>query len=216
MRRGQKQRAAPYVCSVVTVIVIAAGVRALVNATDSLPLPVFTDITRGAGLNMKIINGADPTEYLTDVNGEGACLIDYNNDGNLDIFLVNGSSRAAKPKGPIPHNYLLRNNGDGTFTDVTAQARLAATGWHSGCAIGDYNNDGLADIYLTSYGPNSLYRNNGDGTFTDVAEAAGVADPRWDFPKWSMGAAFGDYDNDGHLDLYVANFVRFDPRRLPP
>ena len=93
---------------------------------------------------------------------------------------------------------------------------MAATGWHSGCAVGDYNNDGFPDIYLTSYGPNRLYRNNGDGTFAEVAGAAGVADARWGFPKWSMGAAFGDYDNDGRLDLYVTNFAKFDPRRLPP
>ncbi|MGA2077411.1 MAG: CRTAC1 family protein, partial [Terriglobia bacterium] len=160
--------------------------------------------TQQAGLNMKIIDGDETTEYLIDVNGEGACFLDYNNDGYQDIFLVNGTSRQSEAAGQRPHDY------------VTAQAHLGDSGWHSGCAVGDYNNDGFPDIYLTSYGPNKLYRNNGDGTFTEVAEAAGVADPHWGFPKWSMGAAFGDYDNDGRLDLYVANFVRVDPQHLPP
>jgi hypothetical protein len=191
----------------------SAGLRA---AKPSLPLPVFTDISRQAGLNMKIIDGDELTEYLIDVNGEGACFIDYNNDGFQDIFLANGTSRHLEATGKAPHDYLLRNNGDGTFTDVTAQAHLGGSGWHSGCAIGDYNNDGFPDIYVTNFGPNLLYRNNGDGTFTEVAGPAGVADPHWDFPKWSMGAAFGDYDNDGRLDLYVANFAKFDPKHLPP
>jgi hypothetical protein len=210
-------------CVLAAVILIATGARVLVQSADqalagaAVPLPVFTDITQQAGLNMKIIDGEENTEYLIDVNGEGACFLDYNNDGYQDIYLVNGTSRKAEAMGQHPHDYLLRNNGDGTFTDVTAQAHLGRdSGWHSGCAVGDYNNDGFPDIYVTSYGPNKLYRNNGDGTFTEVGEAAGVADPHWGFPKWSMGAAFGDYDNDGRLDLYVANFVRVDPQHLPP
>ena len=216
MRRVARKFRSSSAGFVATTLVLAAGARALVYSVDSTSLPVFTDITHQAGLNMRIINGDDPTEYLTDVNGQGACFIDYNNDGYQDIFLVNGSSRSLEARSQTPHDYLLRNNGDGTFTDVTSQAHVAATGWHSGCAVGDYNNDGFPDIYLTSYGPNRLYRNNGDGTFAEVAGAAGVADARWGFPKWSMGAAFGDYDNDGRLDLYVTNFAKFDPRRLPP
>ncbi len=194
--------------------------RTVLNSAEqtarSAPLPVFTDITQQAGLGLKIINGDDTTEYLMDVNGTGACFLDYNNDGFQDIFLVNGTSRKSEAAGLHPHDYLLRNNGDGTFTDVTAQAHLGDSGWHSGCTVGDYNNDGWPDIYLTSYGPNKLYRNNGDGTFTDVAAAAHVDDPHWPYPKWSMGAAWADYDNDGQLDLYVANFARVDPRHLPP
>ncbi len=206
----------------VATVAIAVAAHTLVKsdhppfARDPVPLPVFTDITRQAGLNMKIVNGDEMTQYLIDVNGEGACFLDYNNDGYQDIFLVNGTSRSDEAAGRHPHDYLLRNNGDGTFTDVTAQAHLGDSGWHSGCAVGDYNNDGFPDIYLTSFGPNKLYRNNGNGTFTDVAQTAGVADPHWAFPKWSMGAAWGDYDNDGRLDLYVANFVRVDPQHLPP
>ena len=201
--------------------VLIAGLRHVGSAgpgteRSAISVPVFTDISRQAGLTMKIIDGDEMTEYLTDVNGEGACFIDYNNDGFQDIFLTNGSSRRSEATGQLHHDYLLRNNGDGTFTDVTAQAHLGSSGWHSGCAIGDYNNDGFPDIYVTSFGPNLLYRNNGDGTFTEVGAAAGVADPHWGFPKWSMGAAFADYDNDGRLDLYVANFAKFDPKHLPP
>jgi len=173
------------------------------------PLPVFTEITQQTGVTYKIICGDEVTEFLIDVNGEGAAFFDYDNDGKPDIYLANGSSRKLDKAGHPPHDYLLHNNGDGTFKDVTEKARLGDTAWSSGVAVGDYNNDGWLDIYLTNFGPNKLYRNNGDGTFTEVAEAAGVADPKWDFPKWSMGAAFGDYDNDGYLDLYVANFVKF-------
>lgn len=182
----------------------------------SAHVPIFTDITRPSGLAHKIINGDKLSEYLIDINGQGACFLDYNNDGFQDIFLVNGTSRKLEASGQHPHDYLLRNNGNGTFTDVTRDAHLGDSGWHSGCAVGDYNNDGYLDIYLTSFGPNKLYRNNGDGTFTEVAAATGVSDPHWPFPKWSMGAAFGDYDGDGYLDLYVTNFVKVDPQHLPP
>jgi hypothetical protein len=210
----------PYVFTVLALI--GAGPRILAPPAHPSPpsadsaLPVFTDITRQAGLTMKIIDDGETTEYLTDVNGEGACFLDYDNDGYQDIFLVNGSTRKSEATDQRAHDYLLRNDGDGTFTDVTARAHLGDAGLHSGCAVGDYNNDGFEDIYVTSFGPNKLYRNNGNGTFSEVAEAAGVADPRWSFPKWSMGAAFGDYDNDGLLDLYVANFAKFDPHHPPP
>src|SRR5438034_8672350 len=172
-------------------------------------LPTFTDITKQAGISCKITCGDKVTDFLIDVNGEGAAFFDYDNDGYPDIYLVNGSSRSLEKAGHPPHDYLLHNDGDGTFTDVTAKAHLGDTEWGGGVAVGDYNNDGYLDLYVTNYGPNRLYRNNGDGTFTDVAAAAGVADVHWTFPKWSMGAAFGDIDNDGYLDLYVANFAKF-------
>ena len=179
-------------------------------------LPTFTDITKQAGIRCKITCGDEVTDFLIDVNGEGAAFFDYDNDGDQDVYLVNGSSRNLQKSGRLPHDYLLRNNGDGTFTDVTEQAGLGDTEWGGGCAVGDYNNDGFLDLYVTNYGPNKLYRNNGDGTFTDVSEAAGVAGPKWEIPKWSMGAAFGDYDNDGYLDLFVTNFCAFNYQKDLP
>jgi hypothetical protein len=173
-------------------------------------LPVFAEITKQAGVAYRIICGDEVTEFLIDVNGEGAGFLDYDNDGDQDIYLVNGSSRHSQKEKRLPHDYLLRNNGDGTFADVTTQAGLGDTEWSSGIAVGDYDNDGFLDLYVTNYGPNKLYGNNGDGTFRDVSEAAGVAGPKWEIPKWSMGAAFGDYDNDGHLDLFVTNFCAFN------
>ena len=183
------------------------------------PFTTFTDVTKTSGLaSFKIICGDKVTDFLIDVNGEGAAFFDYDNDGYEDIYLVNGSSRSLDKAGHPPHDYLLHNNGDGTFTDVTEKAHLGDTEWGGGVAVGDYNNDGYLDLYVTNYGPNRLYRNNGDGTFTDVAEAAGVADVHWPYPKWSMGAAFGDIDNDGYLDLYVTNFAKFyyQPDRPAP
>jgi len=188
----------------------------LTAANVETKFSTFTDVTKQAGVAYKITIGDEVTEYLIDVKAGGACFFDYDNDGYQDIFLVNGSSRKDEKEGHLPHDYLLHNNGDGTFADVTAKAHLGDSGWHAGCAVGDYDNDGYLDLFLTNYGPNKLYRNNGDGTFADVTAAAGVAGPTWNPPKWSMGAAFGDIDNDGFLDLYVTNFVAFDYQKLPP
>lgn len=181
-----------------------------------VPLPLFKDVTKEAGVDYRITCGDEVTEFLIDVNGEGAAFFDYDNDGDQDIYLVNGSSRNSQKSGKLPHDYLLRNNGDGTFTDVTEQAKLGDTEWGGGAAVGDYNNDGFLDLYVTNYGPNKLYRNNGDGTFSEIGEKAGVADPHWDMPKWSMGAAFGDIDNDGYVDLIVANFSAFNYQPFGP
>ncbi len=185
------------------------------NLATKKPL-LFIEITKQAGVAYKIICGDEVTDFLIDVNGEGAAFFDYDNDGDQDIYLVNGSSRNLQKAGQVPHDYLLRNNGDGTFTDVTEQARLGDTEWGGGSAVGDYNNDGFLDLFVTNYGPNKLYRNNGDGTFRDVSKAAGVDGPQWDIPKWSMGAAFGDYDNDGYLDLFVTNFCAFNYQKNLP
>jgi enediyne biosynthesis protein E4 len=182
------------------------------TSADKVParLPTFTEIAKQAGVAYRITCGDEVTEYLIDVNGEGAAFLDYDNDGDQDLYLANGSSRKLQKSEKPPHDYLLRNNGDGTFSDVTQKAGLGDTEWSSGVAVGDYNNDGHLDVYVTNFGPNKLYRNNGNGTFSDVSEKSGVAGPHWDMPKWSMGAAFGDYDNDGYLDLYVTNFARFN------
>lgn len=181
------------------------------------PLPIFTEIAKKAGVDYRITCGDEVTDYLIDVNGQGAAFLDYDNDGDQDLYLVNGSSRRLQKSENPPHDYLLRNNGDGTFSDVTQHSGLGDTEWSSGIAVGDYNNDGYLDLYLTNFGPNKLYRNNGNGTFSDASKKSGLAGPQWDMPKWSMGAAFGDYDNDGYLDLYVTNFARFNYQSdLPP
>ena len=178
-------------------------------------LPSFRDITDEAGLAYEITCGNPVTESLVDVNGQGACFLDYDGDGLLDVYLANGSSRSLDRAGNPPHDYLLRNQGDGTFADVTNVAGLGDKSWSSGCAVGDYDNDGDPDVYLTNYGPNKLYRNRA-GYFSEVSGEAGVTGPEWTPPKWSMGAAFADIDNDGDLDLYVTNFTAFDPERFVP
>src|SRR5207244_4272443 len=134
------------------------------------------------------------------------------NDGWLDVYLVNGSTWAALAgREPAPSAALFHNNHDGTFTDVTAAAGVANGRWGQGVCVGDFDNDGLSDLYVTNFGRNRLYRNTGPGTFTDVAESAGVA-----VDGWSTGCAFGDYDGDGKLDLFVAGYVKLDPAHLPP
>lgn len=178
-------------------------------------LPSFRDITDEAGLAYETTCGDSLTESLIDVNGQGACFLDYDGDGLLDVYLANGSSRSLDREGNPPHDYLLRNEGDGTFSDATTIAGLGDENWSSGCAVGDYDNDGDPDVYLTNYGPNKLYRNRA-GSFSEVSVEAGVAGPEWTPPKWSMGAAFADIDSDGDLDLYVANFTAFDPERFIP
>ncbi|MCH8956636.1 CRTAC1 family protein [candidate division KSB1 bacterium] len=136
--------------------------------------------------------------------GSGCAFFDYDNDGDLDIYLVNGAPLPGYSAKETPTNMLYQNQGDGRFTDVTKQAGVGDTGYGIGCAVADYNNDGFVDIFLTNFGTNVLYRNNGDGTFSDVTLAARVDDD-----NWSASAAFLDYDNDGDLDLYVVNYVNF-------
>ena len=168
---------------------------------------VFENIARAAGLtSWHHVSGTKDKPYIVEAKGPGVCLLDYDNDGWLDIYLVNGSTIAAMDgKANPPQAALFHNNHDGTFTNVTAKAGVGNGRWGYGCAVGDFNNDGLPDLYVTNYGKNRLYRNNGDGTFTDVAKKAGVQ-----LGTWSTGATFGDYDGDGYLDLFVAGYVRFD------
>ena len=175
---------------------------------------MFTDITAAAGLGRAVnVSGSpDNKQFLLEEMGCGAAFIDYDADGWLDIFLVNGSSLDPKVRDSRPASYLFHNNRDGTFTDVTRRAGLTRSGWGQACCVGDYDNDGFDDLFVTYCGRNVLYHNNGDGTFTDVSEKAGVASAA---RRWGAGCCFLDYDRDGHLDLFVANYVNFDPEKAP-
>ena len=172
---------------------------------------VFQDVAAEAGLTKWHHTAGTPEKRLiVEAKGPGVCLLDYDNDGWLDIYLVNGSTYdALAGKATPPHAALFHNNHDGTFTDVTQQAGVANDRWGFGCAVADYDNDGWPDLYVTNYGKNRLYRNNHDGTFTDVADKAGVA-----LGTWSTGATFGDYDGDGRLDLFVAGYLQLDLANL--
>jgi hypothetical protein len=173
---------------------------------------VFADITRESGLDkFRHRSGTSEKKTILETPGSGVALLDYDNDGWLDIYLVNGSTfPALKGKEPAPRAMLFRNNHDGTFTDVTDRAGVQNERWGFGVAVGDYDNDGWPDIYVANFGRNRLYHNNHDGTFTDVAEKAGVI-----LGGWSTGPTWGDYDRDGFLDLFVPGYVKFDPDHPP-
>jgi enediyne biosynthesis protein E4 len=174
---------------------------------------IFLNVARESGLNVKTIFGGEHTnKYLLETTGCGVAFYDYDNDGWLDIFLVNGSRLEGFPASTEPTSHLFRNNRDGTFTDVTVKAGVAHSGWGQGVCIGDYDNDGWEDLFVTYYGKNVLYHNNGDGTFTDVSQKAGVAGKG---TRWNTGCAFVDYDRDGHLDLFVANYIDMDLATAP-
>ena len=197
-----------------TLVTVSASAAALLAA---LAAPVL-EVKPRAGLDFILRNSPTPQKYLIETMPGGVALLDYNNDGLLDIFLVNGG-RVTSPmqtpenfdrSNPLYWNRLYRQNKDGTFTDVTQEAGLANAGdgnYGMGVAVGDYDNDGYPDIYVTNYGKNTLYHNNGDGTFTDVTEKAGVA-----AGGWSVSAGFFDYDNDGKLDLLVTRYMQWDTK----
>ena len=172
------------------------------------PGPRFVNITRSAGINFVHNNGAFGKEYLPETLGSGVCFIDYNNSGRQSILLVNGRDWPGHPVHPGTTLELWRNNGNGTFTNVTRQAHLNVPMYGMGCAVGDYNNDGCDDIFVTAVGHDRLFRNNCNGTFTDVTKQAGL----WGPPKFGTSAAWVDYDRDGHLDLVVANYVKWTPQ----
>ncbi len=171
----------------------------------------FVDVAKAAGIDFHLTCGDPGKPYIMESMCGGIAVFDYDNDGWMDIFLVNGSTVEDSKKGTCHPSKLYRNNHDGTFTDVTAKSGINHCGWGFGAAVGDYDNDGHEDLYITYLDGAILYRNNGDGTFTDVTGKAGVANAG----RWGTSAAFGDYDNDGFLDLYVANYVDIDLNHLP-
>jgi hypothetical protein len=175
----------------------------------------LTNIAKQAGLTHTTVYGAESqVQYLAETSSGGIALIDYDNDGWLDIFVVSGTRFEDAP--PDATNRLYRNNHDGTFSDVTGKAGLRRTGWGQGVSVGDYNNDGRLDLFVTYWGENALYRNNGDGTFTEVAAQAGLTPKiKPEYPYWYSGATFVDYDRDGKLDLFVATYTDYDLRKVP-
>ncbi len=192
------------------ILVMVYVSNAIASPTESNVGIQFVDVTQEAGIHWKHVNGRSGQKYFMETLGSGAAFFDYDADGDADLYFVNSAPLPGYIAEEVPTNCLYRNNGDGTFTDVTEIAGVGDTGYGHGCAVGDYNNDGQLDLYVTNYGTNRLYRNNGDGTFTDVAEAASVTEPRW-----STSCAFADYDLDGNLDLYVVNYIVFDIAENP-
>jgi hypothetical protein len=177
----------------------------------------FINVAREAGLRAKTVFGAEKNNrYLLETTGCGVAFYDYDNDGWLDLFFVNGTRFNERfAPGAQPTNRLYRNNRDGTFTDVTLKSGLMRSGWGQGVCIGDYDNDGNDDLFITYWGENALYRNNGDGTFTDVSKRAGITTGGGRLNRWNTGCAFVDYDRDGLLDLFVSNYIDFDPKTVP-
>ncbi len=184
---------------------------ALILITDTLigadRVVRLTDVAARAGIDLLNLSGSPTKDLVMDANGNGAAWFDFDRDGDVDALVVNGSRFERLKRGGDPMAALYRNNGDGTFTDVTVSSGLTRRGWGTGVCIGDYDNDGYSDLYITAFGPNVLWRNTGRGTFTATDQAADA--------RWSTGCAFADYDRDGLIDLYVANYVRFDARTVP-
>lgn len=177
------------------------------------PIAYFSDVAAKAGLTAQtIFGGVHTKKYIIETTGTGVAIFDYDNDGWPDIFIVNGTTLDGASGSQAPGSHLYHNNRDGTFTDVTAKAGLTHVGWGQGVCVGDYDNDGNEDLYVTYYGKNVLYHNNGDGTFSDVSEKAGVAGTG---KSWGSGCAFVDYDRDGHVDLMVANYVDLNLANAP-
>ena len=169
--------------------------------------PIFVDVTASAGITFVHTDGRSGVRLFNEFLGSGGGFFDYDGDGDLDIYLVNGAIQIDGEQDQTPHNVLYRNNGDNTFTDVTTEAGVGSPAYGVGAAVGDYDNDGDIDLYVTNFGEDQLYRNNGDGTFTDVTTPAQVGNS-----NWGTSCAFADVDNDGHLDLYVANYAAYAPK----
>ena len=188
-------------------LAVAAVLAAVARA--AVPALHFTDQTARSGIDVVLTSGRSPATQILEVKGGGLALIDYDNDGDLDLFLPNGAYLDATAKGPGARLY--ENDGHMRFTDVTARSGIDFHGWGMGVAVGDVDGNGFDDLYVAAYGPDVLLLNDGNKRFTDATARAGLGDARW-----STTAAFGDMDNDGDLDLYVANYVEFDPAHPPP
>jgi len=196
-----------------SLILVALAVTAHAHGQEaSLPY-AFADVGRQAGLDaVTVFGGQQTNKYLLETTGCGAAFLDADGDGWLDVFLVNGTTLEGFPKGEEPTNHLYRNRRDGTFEDVTAKSGLAASGWGQGVCVGDYDNDGHEDLYLTYFGQNRLYHNEGDGRFSDVTAKAGLLDSR---QRWGVGCAFVDYDRDGKLDIFAVDYIDLDLATAP-
>ena len=169
--------------------------------------PIFIDVTESAGITFVHTDGRSGVRLFNEFLGSGGGFFDYDGDGDLDIYLVNGAVQTGGGQDQTPHNVLYQNNGDNTFTDVTDKAGVGSSAYGTGATVGDYDNDGDIDLYVTNFGEDQLYRNNGDSTFTDVTTHAQVNNL-----NWGTSCAFADVDNDGHLDLYVANYAAYSPK----
>ena len=170
----------------------------------------LTDVAAEAGIDLLNVSGGPAKDYIVDANGNGAAFFDYDNDDDLDVLIVNGSTREKFAQGGDPMVALYRNDGSGRYRDVTSSSGFERRGWGSGVCVGDYDNDGARDVFITAFGADALWRNTGKGTFVDVTRSAGFEETRW-----GTSCAFADYDHDGYLDLYVANYVAFDDKTIP-
>jgi hypothetical protein len=195
----------------ITLLMVSLASTGRATTDESAPAPIqFVDVTAAAGIKWNLKTLSSGSKYLIETMGGGGGFIDYNRDGLMDIYLV-CYSQTRQPEGAGKlRDVLYRNNGDGTFTDVTESAGISNSMRGMGLAVGDYDNDGWPDLYITGFGASKLYRNNGNGTFTDVTAPAGVNNT-----LWGTSAAFFDYDNDGYLDLYVCNYLTYDENNLP-
>ena len=191
-------------------MIVCTCLAAVLSAQDQ-PRIRFTDTAAASGVTvLNLCGGKETKDYIVEINGNGAAFFDYDNDGDMDLLVVNGSTLDNMTGGGDPMAVLYRNDGDGSFSDVTEAGKLSRSGWGMGACVADYDNDGHQDVYLTAYGSDVLYKNNGAGTFVDVTEKAGI-----DNPGWATNCAFGDYDLDGDVDLYVANYLRFNLETVP-